>query len=133
MRLAIVVVLVLAAAARAQLPPHDADSTPAQLDARAFEAFADGRAERLAMLKAAGGDPERHARTSRDALFDALRPGRAVAVLEFVLRTGVDTNLPQSARQIRPPLLMAQPDLDKMRLLLDHGADPSIVGPDRYT
>src|SRR5437773_8377054 len=59
-----------------------------ELDAKAYEAFVNGKPELLDSLRAAGADPARYAKTSRDALFDALRPQRSIEVLEFVLKSG---------------------------------------------
>jgi hypothetical protein len=125
--------VVVAAPTSALVSEPDISAVAAgDLDAKAFQTFADGQSERIATLRVNGGAPARYARTHPEALYEALRPERAVGVLAFVLENGGDAKLTRSPTNTMPPLLATQLDPDKMRLLLDHGADPS-ARPAGYT
>lgn len=97
-------------------------SSLSALDQQAFGAFADQQLEKLAALKAMGADATRYARTNPKALFDAISEKRAVAVLEFVLSAEPDPESVRTALRSTTGSL----DLDKMRLLLEHGADVNV-------
>jgi ankyrin repeat protein len=99
---------------------------PIDLDAGAYRALAAGNQADLAGWRSKGGDAARYAKNNPEAIYDATRSDRDVAVLEFVLKNGANPNA-----QIRPgvkggPIFVNPFDCDKVALLVKYGADVNV-------
>lgn len=105
----------------------------ADLDARAYNAFAERKPELVEALRAGGADPVRHVRATPGILFDALRPERAAEVVEMVLAAGADPNASKSPQARVLPLFEARLDPAKTRLLIKYGADVTAKDQSGYT
>ncbi len=91
------------------------------LDKMAYRAFLEKKAEMLAMLHTEGGSHLRYAKTDPQALFDALQADHKIEELEFVLKSGAN---PNAVNQMKVAAIsMAAPYPDKLRLMINHGAD----------
>lgn len=107
------------------------DLSQAGLDAKAYDALASGNTALLEALKTASADPARYARTNPEAIFDAVRAERSTDVLEFVLKSGANPNAVRHEKIKTTPIFAAGFDGEKMKLLLQYGADAN--ARDGYT
>ena len=106
---------------------------PAELDARAYRAFAERKPDFVEALRAGGGDPDRYARAHPELLYDAVGPGRPIEVAEMLLRNGADPNASRVPQARMLPLFATGFEREKIRLLLKYGADPNAKDASGYT
>ena len=106
----------------------------AEVDAKAYDAFVGQKMELLKAFESAGADPARHVkRNPRVLLSESMRPDQPVAVLEFILKSGVDPNTSRFENSSQFPIFAALADSQKLRVLLTYGANPNAKDPSGYT
>lgn len=127
--------LVISIHATAQMPANSsaAGLPVAEPDAKAFHAYASGNLEDLARWKSIGGDPARHAKEDPQAIYDAMNGDHGPAVLAYVLASGANPNAPRKDGRKGTPLHAFVVDLDKIRMLIDAGADINVRNDSGFT